>query len=116
VLIARDLNEHNYTIGLLSNLQSKLGLVPAANILQQSTYIRGNQCLDHVMATPKMIDGINDITYLDYRAELYTEHKPIFMSLIPQVQERTALPNPNNQAKSYSQATKKLKKILNQKV
>jgi hypothetical protein len=42
VIIAGDFNEHSYSEGLLYDLQSKVGLVPATNNLPQSSYLRGN--------------------------------------------------------------------------
>jgi hypothetical protein len=39
VLRAGDFDKYNYTVGQLYNLQSKLGMVPATNILPLSTYI-----------------------------------------------------------------------------
>jgi hypothetical protein len=42
MLIADNFNKHNYTSGLLLDLQKKLGMVAAINILSQSAQIRGN--------------------------------------------------------------------------
>jgi hypothetical protein len=39
VIIAGDFNEHSYSEGLLYDLQSKVGLVPATNNLPQSSYL-----------------------------------------------------------------------------
>jgi hypothetical protein len=66
LIIAGDFNEYSYSEGLLFDMQAQAGLVPATTNLPQSTYLRGNQCLDHVMVSPNSFRIIQDITYLDF--------------------------------------------------
>jgi hypothetical protein len=113
VIIAGDFNEHSYTEGLLFDMQAQAGLVPATTNLPQSTYLRGNQCIDHVMVTPNSFRIIQDITYLDFPKDYYTDHKPIIITINQQSISRTTLPNRNTLGrKLFSQDTKNSKRYL----
>jgi hypothetical protein len=113
IIIAGDFYEYSYSEGLLFDMQAQAGLVPATTNLPQSTYLRGNQCLDHVMVTPNSFRIIQDITYLDFLKEYYTDHKPIIININQQSISRTTLPNRNTIGrKLFSQDRKNSKRYL----
>jgi hypothetical protein len=113
VIIAGDFNEYSYSEGLLFDMQTQAGLDPATTNLPQSTYLRGNQCLDHVMVTPNSFRLIQDITFLDFPKEYYTDHKPIIITINQQSISRTILPNRNTLGrKLFSQDRKNSKRYL----
>jgi len=80
ILLAGDFNEHDMNKGTLYEL-CRHGLIPINNVKPRESYQRGKTCLDHMFATSKLIQNIDDVKYNQYPSTFDTDHRPMEVTL-----------------------------------